>query len=266
MQFSQDAKFLIVADAIGASNAFGRGRAYLYRKRVNNEVLYPTYLTAGLALGPVSLSGMTYDLIGTYAKRAGGINSTQYQADQFGMSIAVNKYFVVLGAPIDGCVHMFPMPVSVPITTTDPVLISVNSNQTVENVAPPPPPPVVRNFTVAVRVRTTASVTSITLEDEPTPTLPPQATLPPRQPKTDVTQASAEQGWLYALIAGIVGLVILLPIGAYLLIRWHRKIVLEQLKAQFDAANPNALPEETMEEVDEPSVEKSNRKFFSDVQ
>ena len=205
MAMTPDSRFLVVADASGVSDSFGRGQVYLYYRRSGTELVYPESIASGNLGRITSRSPLQFDLLNTFRKTAAPLNATSYRSDQFGVGLAVNKFFAVVGAPMDDCVYLYHMPTTVETSPS----VSV--------------PPQLDQYTIV-------------LQSTPVP----EPTIRPRLPEEVATQTS--QAWLYAVIAAIASLVVLLPVLIWFLMKRQREAVLKSLQEAEYAFDTAAFP------------------------
>jgi hypothetical protein len=126
---SPDARFLVVADPAGSASSLGRGEVFLYYRRSQTETLVPDYFNS-VAKPPLpDFSAYTSDVPPPYsydkltslvmnvdsALNASG-TETSYQSDHFGVGMAANQYWTVIGSPISSCVYSYPLPLAVQVT------------------------------------------------------------------------------------------------------------------------------------------------------
>jgi hypothetical protein len=111
-------RFLIVADSITKT---GRGVVHLYHRRATFEELYGYEQVVRVNATTTTKSGeginssgkSVFDRVGMLVKGpdrnfAGAAN--QFWADQFGVGLAANNHFAVVGAPVEGCFYAFALP------------------------------------------------------------------------------------------------------------------------------------------------------------
>ncbi|KAI3653902.1 hypothetical protein MP228_001849 [Amoeboaphelidium protococcarum] len=218
MKFAPNGRFLVVANAAGAQQQLGRGNVYVYYRRAQNEVLFPyelSNITQSMIPQSQSQSPYFYDLLvglrkGNPSRRLvqsvsdedGGQNYTSFLADHFGFAFDLNSQFIVVGAPVEGCVYTYLMPQAVDIPKDN---------------------------------TTTVSPTSTPSD---TPVITPQ----------DVGTSSKE--WLYALIAGIIALLFIVPVAMFLLKRRHKQQLLKELKAKNAVKDSNFTSQDALVNTD----------------
>ena len=114
LSFSPDARFLLVADPAGSGTSKGRGQVFLYYRRSETESLIPSEYNA-IPKGqiPYGRESVPYffDRLAELSKSSIPVtNFTTFKSDQYGYGVATNKFFVVVGAPVEQCAYTYALP------------------------------------------------------------------------------------------------------------------------------------------------------------
>ncbi|KAJ1507378.1 hypothetical protein HMI55_000796 [Coelomomyces lativittatus] len=104
---SQDSRFVLVSNAVTSQ---GPGIVYLHHRKLPGYHL----LDFSEEFSAVSTGYLAYDWIATLKKS--NSTDTKYLQDQFGKVASAAGPWIVVGAPVEGCVYTFAAPVAAPLT------------------------------------------------------------------------------------------------------------------------------------------------------
>ncbi|KXS17707.1 hypothetical protein M427DRAFT_30187 [Gonapodya prolifera JEL478] len=207
LAMTPDSRFLVVTDPV--NDASGSGEAHIYYKgvkpTVGDEMLAGSFgnVSSGTAS---SAYGFSFTRIGALRKSASTPPSASYRPDHFGIGLSVNWWSIVVGAPVEECVYTYTVP------------------QTYIN---PPAAPYIPPADTTIS-NTTLNITIPIIQNNNTfPNVTNTTTVDPNKPVYTTNNAL-----VYGIIAGIAGIVLIVPTLLYVLISSHKKRVLERLKKE----------------------------------
>ena len=115
---SPDGKWVVVADSSGIR---GRGKVHLYKKVESSYVVIQNLESAGFGEENRMADSFWYkvaDIVKATQNVSNGDMSpttdseSGYKTDWFGLSVAMSASYIVVSAPVDGCIYTYPVPIT----------------------------------------------------------------------------------------------------------------------------------------------------------